>query len=111
MVAISLLVVKMGPPFDYEIIYSLRRSSIRQRVLGILANNEPMHINEIARLCGISAWNVTGALMGSGNGFNKTCSLHALGLVEEVNDQNNKKIRVFRITERGIKFYKKLKPI
>jgi len=68
---------------DYEVLYALRRSAVRRKVLRYLATIHPQgsYPAEIARSTGLSQTQVLGALRGIG-GYCEKSSLTALDLVE-----------------------------
>ncbi len=67
-----------------------------------------MYLSDIARHCKTSSGNVIHSIVGYKDEFSKPYSLQALNLVEEIEDANSK-LRIFRITERGMEIATKIK--
>lgn len=80
--------------------FAIARSRVRKRVLLELARASPQYASEIAKGTGVDISNVLAALVGSGRRYAPSLSLVALGLVTE--QAPKARIRVFRITRKGL---------
>lgn len=80
--------------------FAIARSRVRKKVLLELARESPQYISEIAKGTGAGISNVLAALVGSGRRYAPSLSLVALGLATE--QAPKARIRVFRITRRGL---------
>lgn len=90
-----------------EVIFSLRRSKVRQLVLGYLVSICPgeSYASEIAREIGMRLNEVCGALNGSPNRYEKKNSLVNLGLVKK---EKGKNLCHYIATDKGCRVWKSL---
>ena len=85
------------------IVRALRRSKIRKKIADYLFEISPSgsYTSEIAYHTKTTPTNVLGALRGMGTRYKKEESLLNLHIIEQVNDNTPKPIKIYRITEFG----------
>ena len=82
---------------------ALRRSNVRKKITEYLFDISPSgsYTSDIAYHTKTTPTNVLGALRGMGTRYKKEESLLNLHIIEQVNDNTPKPIKIYRITEFG----------
>ena len=90
-----------------EIIFALRKSKARQKILEYLISIYPSgsYASEIARRTGLRLNKVCGALNGSPNRYKKEISLVGLGIVKK---EKKKNMFLYKVTTEGISIWNSL---